>query len=541
MIRALLHSKVRWLFIAGVIAISAFSATACGLDGGSTAVASVTPMSAVADTRVPAVVVPTSAATATAVVPTSAATATAVVPMSAATATVVVPTSAATATVVVPTSAATATVVVVPTVVPTVATLATSSVVAESSLVDAEDVASLSARAYDLTIMLAEDVSPRQSATEEELRGAMFLLEEMTELGYVVEIQDFEVWDISPSGSLEVLPLSDGGEPSVSFSRRDGDTPRIFFLPFEPLKSGQIRGEMVFAGFGDDDDFEGIDVEGKIVVMERGALLFEDKETNAADRGAIGLVVFNNEPPFYFGGRLAQEPEIFAGGVPLDDGMILREALEDGKSVSAEILVYPNGDGRSRNVIAELNNDISGDQVVVIGAHYDTTPWTQGANDNGSGVATALIVAEELSDIELPFDVRFVFFGSEETGLHGSFYYANDLLASEVARIEAMINLDVVATGELHAFGDDLLTEYADGVGEVLDVDLKITEPFDWGASDYLGFDERDVPYLMLYADDLRYINHPSDTIEHVDAAALGGTVAIVLGVIERMADGIGR
>ena len=503
MIRISRQYKLRLLFLTGVIAISALSATACfvgrGPDGDGTTLSSRRRFS----TTVPTVT-----------------------PM-APTATVDTP--------VPPTPAPTATAAAAPS--PTVA--ATPTLRPETSLVDADDVGSLSSRAYNLTIMLAEDLSPRQSATEEELRGAMYLLDEMTDLGYMVEIQDFEVVDASPGGSLEVLPGSDGSEPNVTFSRRDGDTHRIFFLPFEPPTIGQTQGEMVFAGLGDDGDFEGVDVHGKIVVMERGTLSFEDKVTNAADRGAIGLVVFNNEPRFYFGGRLEQEPEIFAGGIPQADGRRLQRALADGKMVAAELLVYPSGNGPSRNVIAELNNEIVGDPVVVIGAHYDTTPWSPGANDNGSGTATALIIAEELADVELPFDLRFIFFGSEETGLHGSNYYANDLSTTEIARIEAMINLDVVATGNLHAFGDELLTDYANDAADNLEIDLTITEPFEWGASDYVGFEERDVPFLMLYAHDLQYINHPSDTIEHVEAVSLGETVAIVLGMIERIADSI--
>ena len=367
----------------------------------------------------------------------------------------------------------------------------------------------------------------------------MFLSNEMADFGYIVEIQDFEVTEATSSGSLEVLTRTGGSEPSVSFSRRDGDTPRIFFLPFEPFKIGQTQGEMVFAGLGDDDDFEGVDVNGKIVLMERGTLTFEDKETNAADRGAIGVVVFNNEPRFYFGGRLAEEPEIFAGGITQADGRRLRDALDDGKSVTAELLVYPTSNGPSRNVIAELNNEIAGDPVVVIGAHYDTTPWSPGANDNGSGMAAALIVAEELADDELPFDLRFVFFGSEETGLHGSNYYAGELLQTEVDRILAMVNLDVVATGELEVFGDETLTGYAKSVAEGYGVALEVAEPFEWGASDYAGFDERGVPFIMFYADELDYINHPSDTVEHVDAEPLGGTVLTVLGLVEQLADSI--
>ena len=510
MIRTSLHTKLRLLFVNGVIVISALSATACASDAEPTATV-IVPTEVAATTVVVATQVPTAVPTVTPMAPTAEAD------------TPVPPT---------PVPIATAIAVSIPS--PTVAAKPT--LIPETSHVD--DVDSLSTRAYELTIMLAEDLSPRQSASEEELRGAMFLLDKMTDLGYVVEIQDFEVTEATSSGSLEVLPGSGGTEPSVTFSRRDGETHRIFFLPFEPFKTGQTQGEMIFAGLGDDDDFEGIDVNGKIALMERGTLSFEDKETNAADRGAIGVVVFNNEQ-FYFGGRLAEEPEILAGGIPYADGMSLLDALEDGSSVTAELLVYPTGNGLSRNVIAELNNEISGDPVVVIGAHYDTTPWSPGANDNGSGMAAALIVAEELADDELPFDLRFVFFGSEETGLHGSNYYAGELLQTEVDRILAMVNLDVVATGDLEVFGDETLTGYAKSVSEEYGVALAVAEPFEWGASDYVGFDERGVPFIMFYADELDYINHPSDTVEHVDAEPLGGTVLTVLGLVDRLADSI--
>ena len=208
-------------------------------------------------------------------------------------------------------------------------------------------VASLTDRAYELTIMLAEELSPRQSATEEELEAAMYLMEEMRELGYEVEIQDFEVTEAGASGSIEVLSGGDGDEPSVEFSRPRGDSARIFFLPFEPVLTGEVEGELVYVGLGDEEDFEGVDAEGKIALISRGNLTFEEKETNAAERGAIGAVVFNNQPRFYFGGRLEEEPDVLIGGIPREDGVTLRDALADGEEVVVELLVYPDGDGPS--------------------------------------------------------------------------------------------------------------------------------------------------------------------------------------------------
>ena len=412
---------------------------------------------------------------------------------------------------------------------------------AERSIEDGLDLVALTDRAYELTIMLAEELSPRRSASGEELRGAMFLLREMMELGYNAELQIFDVTEAAPAGSIEVFSGPDGHDSGVQFSRSDGDTSRIFFLPFEPSKIGRVTGELVYVGLGTDVNFEGVDVDGKIALMSRGALTLEEKETNAAERGAVGVVVFNNEHHFYFGGRLEQEPDILAGGIPKEDGEKLRDALKGSEMLDVELLVYPDGNGPSRNVIAELNNDIVDDSVLVIGAHYDTTPWSAGANDNGSGVAAALTLAEELADDELPFDLRFVFFGSEETGLHGSNYYAGELSQAELDRILAMINLDVVATGDLQVFGDESLAKHADYVANDLDIDLSIREPFEWGASDYVAFDERAVPFMMFHADNFSFINHPSDTLEHVEAEPIGNTVAIVLGVVSRLVDSIAQ
>ena len=394
-------------------------------------------------------------------------------------------------------------------------------------------------RAYGMALTLADAYSPRQSATDEELEFASYWSSEMARLGYETSMQEFEVTEARASGRLEILSEGDGDEPRLKFSRRDGETARIFYVPFEPLKSGIVQGEIVEAGLGYNEDFDEIDVDGKIALVSRGDITFEEKETNAAESGAIGVVVYNNEPRFYFGGTLNSEPDILAGGIPKEDGELLFDALGEGETINAELMVYPLGNGPSRNVIAELQNDVYDDPVVLIGAHYDTTPWTAGANDNGSGVATAWVLAQELSDDELPFDLRFVFFGSEETGLHGSNHYVEELTPYELGRIEAMINLDVVASGDLSALGTDWLIDYATEVAQELDFDIEATKGLDGATSDHAPFDEKGVPVLMVYADDLRYINHPSDTIQHLNSGRMGEAAAVVLGIIDRLADSI--
>jgi aminopeptidase S len=78
------------------------------------------------------------------------------------------------------------------------------------------------------------------------------------------------------------------------------------------------------------------------------------------------------------------------------------------------------------------------------GAHLDSVPAGPGMNDNGSGVAALLYVAERLAERGLP--LRFGFWGAEEIGLVGSRRYVAGLDAADRRGIAAYVNLDMVGT-----------------------------------------------------------------------------------------------
>lgn len=104
----------------------------------------------------------------------------------------------------------------------------------------------------------------------------------------------------------------------------------------------------------------------------------------------------------------------------------------------------------SQNLIAELKG--TSDKVILIGAHYDSTgdkKGSEGATDNGAGVAALLAVAEALKGQTLPYTVRFAFFGAEENGLNGSKAYAASLDSAAVAKLLAMVNYDTIAGGDI--------------------------------------------------------------------------------------------
>lgn len=66
------------------------------------------------------------------------------------------------------------------------------------------------------------------------------------------------------------------------------------------------------------------------------------------------------------------------------------------------------------NIVVEIEGSKAPDQIVIIGAHYDTARGTPGANDNGSGTAAMLVLAERLSKFEPERTLRFVAFTNEE-------------------------------------------------------------------------------------------------------------------------------
>jgi Zn-dependent M28 family amino/carboxypeptidase len=88
------------------------------------------------------------------------------------------------------------------------------------------------------------------------------------------------------------------------------------------------------------------------------------------------------------------------------------------------------------------------DEIIIVGAHYDAVPGAAGANDNGSGVAAILELADQFKDKNLPRTVRFVAFVNEEppnfqTGNMGSVVYAKKS-TREKENIIAMFSLETI-------------------------------------------------------------------------------------------------
>jgi hypothetical protein len=99
----------------------------------------------------------------------------------------------------------------------------------------------------------------------------------------------------------------------------------------------------------------------------------------------------------------------------------------------------------SQNII--LTKKGESDKIIVIGAHYDCVE-THGVDDNGSGVVAVLESAMRMIDEQMPYTLKYIFFGYEETQTVGSANYVKSLSRKEKNNIVAMINIDSIIGGD---------------------------------------------------------------------------------------------
>ncbi|MBU7011517.1 MAG: Zn-dependent exopeptidase M28 [Theionarchaea archaeon] len=158
------------------------------------------------------------------------------------------------------------------------------------------------------------------------------------------------------------------------------------------------------------------------------------------------------------------------------------------------------------NVVGIKKGDTLTNKKVILSAHYDSV-YTDGAIDNGSGVAALLETARILSGKQVGAAVYFIFFDAEEIGLLGSeaFVAAHDLLKCVCINVDSIASGDTVYIGGVpryeemwapHFFTDPYLDSYISGIAE----SVLGYKPEQWvledvgGYSDFVSFTEQGIP-----------------------------------------------
>ncbi|MGH3369687.1 MAG: M28 family peptidase [Nocardioidaceae bacterium] len=191
-----------------------------------------------------------------------------------------------------------------------------------------------------------------------------------------------------------------------------------------------------FAGFPD----------GNVALVSRGSCPFATKASNAAAAGADAVVIYNNGPGSVNG--------TLGNGFTLDLPVVSTTQALGQQLVATEGLVLRvktntfRGQATTSNIFAESRFG-DPDNVVMAGAHLDSVSAGPGINDNGSGSATILEVAQQMAKVEPTNKVRFALWGAEESGLVGSHHYVDDLKANDAAELERIalyLNFDMIGS-----------------------------------------------------------------------------------------------
>jgi Zn-dependent M28 family amino/carboxypeptidase len=206
-------------------------------------------------------------------------------------------------------------------------------------------------------------------------------------------------------------------------------------LQFSP--AGSATGTVRAAGLGcSAGDFTALRA-GEIALIQRGTCFFRDKALNAQRAGAAAALIVDQarRPVAASLLRPGLRIPVLGVGAQAGQGLAGERATVRVDAVSAR--------RQTASVIAE-SGPADAPRVVMAGGHLDSVTAGPGLNDNGSGVAALLHVAERLAARDLP--LRFAFWGAEEIGLVGSRRYVSRLGAAERRRIAAYVNLDMVGT-----------------------------------------------------------------------------------------------
>ena len=319
----------------------------------------------------------------------------------------------------------------------------------------------------------------RAAGTEGDRASAAYVSERLRATGWQVRTQDVR------------FPFYRQRSASLSVGARElerGDEFRVIAYSGSGSAAGPAQ------GVGDAcqrPDFAGL-AEGEIALAARGECFFRVKAENAERAGASAILVVDEDatgevPAATLGGVGARIPALIVGG-----------AAEVEQGARVELAVDATSERRrTQNVIAETPG-ASGDSVVMAGGHLDSVANGPGLNDNGSGVAALLEIAEELGPRPPGARVRLAFWGAEELGLIGSRRYVRGLSRHERRRIAAYLNFDMVGSPNARP------AVYSDGDPELAQLlrraaGRRLPGESTGGASDHAPFRSAGIPVNGLY------------------------------------------
>lgn len=437
-----------------------------------------------------------------------------------------------------------------------------------------------------ITYFASDELKGRDSGTDEILEAAEYIADEFTEYGLRPAFEGNYFQEFPFIKTIELT-----GNNSLTFNANGKEiSPKLWedytTVPFSG--NADVNAELVFAGFGISaanlkyDDYEGIDVKDKIVIVFRNTpepkvphsefdkySPLRKKASVARDKGAAAIIFINPydenktlddlvEFNFDRGGSITDFSVVsikrnIVEGIFKDEGINLKDVydkiIETKKPSSTELknssanisTEVKEVEATSWNVggILEGNDPKLKNEWIIIGAHFDHLGMGgegslyrgdepqihNGADDNASGTTGVLELAEKFASVkdQLKRSVAFFTFSGEELGLLGSNYLTNNL-PFPVEDAIAMINMDMIGRlkdSSLIVYGTGTSSNWKDILNENNDYGFKLTfNDEGYGPSDHSSFYGKKIPVLFFFTGTHKDYHKPSDDAEKIN---LGG------------------
>ena len=176
---------------------------------------------------------------------------------------------------------------------------------------------------------------------------------------------------------------------------------------------------------------------------------------------------------------------------------------------------------RVPNVICTLPGET--DSVVVVGAHFDAAPNSQGVVDNWTGAALLPSLYQSINKAPRHHSFVFVGFSSAGKGMKGSRAYVHQLSKDQKAKVKAMVDLDCLGLTPTKVWAtkdNKTLTSYIAGVAQAVKLPVTGLNLKPVGQGDAIPFNHLHIPTLVVHsltADNYKIRHSPQDTLAAVN------------------------
>ncbi|MBW4576538.1 MAG: M28 family peptidase [Aphanothece sp. CMT-3BRIN-NPC111] len=350
---------------------------------------------------------------------------------------------------------------------------------------------------------------PRVAGTPAASQASNYLLQAYRKAGYIAEAQTFTYSKFEDLGSS----LNIQGR-QVKGQALKGSIPGRLTAPLVLVPNvGRVK------------DFDTTNVKGAIALVRRGEISFVEKARNAAEAGAVGLVIINSGPQ-ELRGTLGGNVNIPVLGLSGNLGNSVLQQVEPEPLLATMEVAVRQRLVTGRNVIAHLPG--VSQPSLLIGGHYDSVAGSPGANDNASGTAVVLALARHSVSLPWTRHAYFVAFDGEEDGLHGSRAFVREAKPQLIQGLKAMLNFDMVGVNSqlLVAGTPSLRALVKEAVPDISTFNSQ-------DDSDHASFAAANVPVLFFTRGPEPNYHTPQD--DTVNVSLLKTTVEVALEVVNRL------